>query len=407
MSEAERLHGEEHVQRYRETDGAVGHVWRRGAKVLLLTTTRRRTGQPRTTPLIYENAGDGYVISGLEGRRERASGLRTESASPSRRSRYRSARDVFPHRPTADGETRGALAPGGAPVAGLRPLPDEDRTADPGRRPRAALQPGPDPDELAEQLLELVAGEPQRPVWTTELMIMLDGATAMEPGRGIQPCDRPRRGETGGDAPRSRSGAHARRRGRGRARARERQALGRRAVRLEVVEGRLKTTTPTLTRWPRSMPRNSRRTGSENRVGARHVRPPGRSRAAADQPREVVDVHPDRRRRARQRERAQRHPAERPRMPSGASRSSASCTIQASGRSTWSRIGANSTLGSADVPSGAWSPLSAASRRSARASSMPPEKVRVLGRAVDVGHEPVEPRRWPLQLRIRGRPGGG
>jgi deazaflavin-dependent oxidoreductase (nitroreductase family) len=67
MSEAERLHGEEHVRRYRETDGAVGHVWRRGAKVLLLTTTGRRTGQPRTTPLIYENAGDGYVIVASKG----------------------------------------------------------------------------------------------------------------------------------------------------------------------------------------------------------------------------------------------------------------------------------------------------------------------------------------------------
>jgi deazaflavin-dependent oxidoreductase (nitroreductase family) len=67
MSEAERLHGEEHVRRYRETDGAVGHVWRRGAKVLLLTTTGRRTGEPRTTPLIYESAGAGYVIVASKG----------------------------------------------------------------------------------------------------------------------------------------------------------------------------------------------------------------------------------------------------------------------------------------------------------------------------------------------------
>ncbi len=67
MSESERLHGEEHVLRYRETDGAVGHVWRRGAKVLLLTTTGRRTGQPRTTPLIYENAGDAFVIVASKG----------------------------------------------------------------------------------------------------------------------------------------------------------------------------------------------------------------------------------------------------------------------------------------------------------------------------------------------------
>jgi hypothetical protein len=60
VSSAESLYGQEHVRRYRETDGAVGHIWRRGAKVLLLTTTERTTGKLRTTPLIYENAGDDY-----------------------------------------------------------------------------------------------------------------------------------------------------------------------------------------------------------------------------------------------------------------------------------------------------------------------------------------------------------
>src|SRR6266404_859554 len=62
MTEGADLHGEEHVRRYRETNGQVGHIWRRGAKILLLTTKGRKTGEPRTTPLIYEHAGDGYVI---------------------------------------------------------------------------------------------------------------------------------------------------------------------------------------------------------------------------------------------------------------------------------------------------------------------------------------------------------
>ena len=53
MREAETLFGEAHVQRYGETDGEVGHIWRRGAKTLLLTTTGRKTGNPATTPLIY------------------------------------------------------------------------------------------------------------------------------------------------------------------------------------------------------------------------------------------------------------------------------------------------------------------------------------------------------------------
>jgi proline iminopeptidase len=61
MNEAETLFGEEHVQRYRETDGEVGHIWKRGAKTLLLTTTGRRTGKATTTPLIYEEA-DGVLV---------------------------------------------------------------------------------------------------------------------------------------------------------------------------------------------------------------------------------------------------------------------------------------------------------------------------------------------------------
>ena len=67
VSEAERLFGDEHVRRYRETDGAVGHIWRRGAKTLLLTTRGRKTGEPRTAPLIYENSPNGYVIVASNG----------------------------------------------------------------------------------------------------------------------------------------------------------------------------------------------------------------------------------------------------------------------------------------------------------------------------------------------------
>jgi deazaflavin-dependent oxidoreductase (nitroreductase family) len=67
MSEAEELFGEEHVRRYRETDGAVGHIWRRGSKILLLTTTGRSSGEPRTVPLIYEQAGEDYVVVASKG----------------------------------------------------------------------------------------------------------------------------------------------------------------------------------------------------------------------------------------------------------------------------------------------------------------------------------------------------
>ena len=66
-NEAENLFGDEHVRRYRETGGAVGHLWRNGSTILLLTTTGRKTGQQRTVPLIYVADGDRYVIVASKG----------------------------------------------------------------------------------------------------------------------------------------------------------------------------------------------------------------------------------------------------------------------------------------------------------------------------------------------------
>jgi deazaflavin-dependent oxidoreductase (nitroreductase family) len=60
------LLGEDHVKAYRESNGEVGYLWN-GAKTLLLTTTGRRTGQPRTAPLIYEADGDRYIVIASKG----------------------------------------------------------------------------------------------------------------------------------------------------------------------------------------------------------------------------------------------------------------------------------------------------------------------------------------------------
>jgi deazaflavin-dependent oxidoreductase (nitroreductase family) len=60
------LFGREHVERYQETSGEVGHEWE-GTTTLLLTTTGRRTGQPRTTPLIYREHGDAYTVIASNG----------------------------------------------------------------------------------------------------------------------------------------------------------------------------------------------------------------------------------------------------------------------------------------------------------------------------------------------------
>jgi deazaflavin-dependent oxidoreductase (nitroreductase family) len=61
------LFGPEHVKRYVETDGEVGHDWRDGAPTLILTTTGRRSGDPRPTPLIYGRHGDDYLVVASKG----------------------------------------------------------------------------------------------------------------------------------------------------------------------------------------------------------------------------------------------------------------------------------------------------------------------------------------------------
>lgn len=60
------LFGEEHVKRYLETDGEEGHDWQ-GTTVAILTTKGRKSGQPRSTPLIYQPYGDAYLVVASKG----------------------------------------------------------------------------------------------------------------------------------------------------------------------------------------------------------------------------------------------------------------------------------------------------------------------------------------------------
>jgi deazaflavin-dependent oxidoreductase (nitroreductase family) len=60
------LFGAEHVKRYRETDGAEGHDWQ-GTQALILTTTGRKSGEERSTPLIYGRSGDDYLVVASKG----------------------------------------------------------------------------------------------------------------------------------------------------------------------------------------------------------------------------------------------------------------------------------------------------------------------------------------------------
>ena len=58
---AGRSFKEEHVRRYQATNGEDGYLWN-GAPVLLITTTGRRSGEPRTTPLVFARDGDRYLV---------------------------------------------------------------------------------------------------------------------------------------------------------------------------------------------------------------------------------------------------------------------------------------------------------------------------------------------------------
>ena len=141
MSEAENLFGEEHVRRYRETGGEVGHRWKRGSKILLLTTKGRKSGEPRTKPLIYEEDGDRYVIVASKGGAPDTSRLVPESREGAER-RAAGARRRVPCACSHCGGrgARAAVAARQPAVAGLRQLPDEDRPGDSGGRPGARVR---------------------------------------------------------------------------------------------------------------------------------------------------------------------------------------------------------------------------------------------------------------------------
>ncbi len=61
------LFGKEHVDRYVATDGEEGYTWREGSSILILTTTGRRSGRSRSTPLIFGRHGDDLLIVASKG----------------------------------------------------------------------------------------------------------------------------------------------------------------------------------------------------------------------------------------------------------------------------------------------------------------------------------------------------
>jgi proline iminopeptidase len=103
------LYGEEHVRRYRETDGEEGYDWREGSKILLLTTTGRKSGKETTTPLIFAMDGDNPVIVASKGGAPEHPGwYKNLVANPAAEVQIKG--DVFPVRARdAEGEERERL----------------------------------------------------------------------------------------------------------------------------------------------------------------------------------------------------------------------------------------------------------------------------------------------------------
>jgi deazaflavin-dependent oxidoreductase (nitroreductase family) len=102
------LFGAEHVRVYRDTAGERGYHWR-GTTILLLTTQGRRSGDPRTTPLIHRTDGDRWVVVASKGGAPRhPSWFETLSANPEATIQVRG--EVVPVRAaTAEGDERDRL----------------------------------------------------------------------------------------------------------------------------------------------------------------------------------------------------------------------------------------------------------------------------------------------------------
>jgi deazaflavin-dependent oxidoreductase (nitroreductase family) len=103
------LYGAEHVRRYLETDGEVGYRWRNGAPILILTTTGRRSGEPRVKPLIFgEDDGRYVVVASKGGARHHPDWYMNLSADPDVHVQVKA--DRFPARArTAEGDERERL----------------------------------------------------------------------------------------------------------------------------------------------------------------------------------------------------------------------------------------------------------------------------------------------------------
>ena len=160
------------------------------------------------------------------------------------------------------------------------------------------------------------------------------------------------------------------------------------------------------TRRRRSCTRRARPAGrrARSRTGTAHA-PRRASSASAANARGARAAARGSRRSARasaHSRRARRHRvAQHVRVSRSARRASASSSEPASGSSTWSAIAGNGSAASAAGSQSRWWKYSAAPWSISHSAAVPDEQVRVARRAVDVGHQRVEPDD------LRGRSGAG
>ena len=103
------LFGPEHVDRYVATDGAEGHDWQ-GTSILVLTTTGRKSGEPRTSALIYAKDGDDYlVIASMGGAPKHPQWYLNITANPEAEIQVKSERVRVTARTAASGAERDRL----------------------------------------------------------------------------------------------------------------------------------------------------------------------------------------------------------------------------------------------------------------------------------------------------------
>jgi deazaflavin-dependent oxidoreductase (nitroreductase family) len=102
------LYGDKHIERYEATGGREGHDWQ-GTQALILTTTGRRSGEPRKAPLIYgEHDGDLLVVASKGGAPDPPGWFLNLEADPQVRVQVRD--DVFTaHARTASAEEKPEL----------------------------------------------------------------------------------------------------------------------------------------------------------------------------------------------------------------------------------------------------------------------------------------------------------